>query len=284
MTSSGEDATAEASALGDRVLDVVACALGLARERVEEAAGAQVRALLAERLGTLRVQLARAERFAALGRASAAVAHELRNPLSVIETSAFILAERAGADERVARHARRIADQVAYAAAIVGDLLDVARERPLSLAPLDVAQLTREVVADVPHPPSVTLVLDLPEGLPLALADARRIRQVLTNLVLNAIDAVNGHGTLWIAARVEGAHMALAVRDDGPGIPPEHIGRLFDIFFTTKSKGTGLGLPLSRAIVRQHGGDLVATNAAPRGACFTFTLPLAETYAGGSTP
>lgn len=216
------------------------------------------------------------ERFAVLGRMSASLAHELRNPLSVIETSAYILTERTRSDERAARHARRIVDQASIASALVNDILDIARDRPPSDRPVDVAAIVRAAVAQVPCPPTATLRLHVPADLPPVRADERQIRQVLTNLLHNALEATGGSGEVTLTATVRDRRVAVTVRDNGPGIAPEHMSRLFDPLFTTKASGTGLGLWRSRAIARAHGGDLIAGNHPSGGAWFELTLPVAN--------
>jgi signal transduction histidine kinase len=241
---------------------------------------AAVSAVVQEHVREVEQRLAQAERFALIGRMSATLAHELRNPLSVIETSAFILAERGRDDERVARHTRRIAEQVGLASALVTDLLDAARERPPAGTHADLAAVARAAVAQVPCPAGATVTLQIPPDLPPACADGRRIRQVLTNLIQNALEATGGRGAVTVAATSRGDVVVLTVTDDGPGIPPENLPRVFDPLFTTKARGTGLGLPLSRAIARAHGGDLVAGNAPGGGARFELTLPRASASGG----
>jgi signal transduction histidine kinase len=271
-----------AERLVTRLHEALAQALPSCPEAASPALTAALTAVVQEHVREVEHRLAQAERFALIGRMSAALAHELRNPLSVIETSAFILAERGREDERVARHTRRIAEQVGIASALVSDLLDAARERPPAGSRADLAAVARAAVAQVPCPAGASVTLKLPSDLPAAFGDERRIRQVLTNLLHNALEAIGNRGAIVVSAGARGGLVAVTITDDGPGIPPELLPRVFDPLFTTKPRGTGLGLALSRAIARAHGGDLVADNAPGGGARFELTLPRAA-VPGGAT-
>jgi signal transduction histidine kinase len=251
---------------------IVADALGASVADLEGPLQSRLAAAVRSQLIELERRAVRAERLAATGELAANVAHELRNPLSVIETSAFIVAERARSDERIARHARRIADQVAIAGQIVSELLEAARGRPLTAGRVDLTEVARAAVAQVPCPAGKSVTLELPRELPAVWADGPRIRQVLTNLIRNAIEALQGPGRVALTAHQTDRDVLVAVSDDGPGIEPEHLPRLFEPLFTTKPDGTGLGLSLSRKVVRALGGDLTARNRPEGGACFELRL------------
>jgi signal transduction histidine kinase len=226
----------------------------------------------------------RADALLHVGQLAAGVAHELRNPLSVIETSVYLLQEQLGDDPRAARQLRRISEQLAVAGAIVNDLLDTVRGRhapPSPTASFDLARVVREAVAWVPRPPRLTIALRLPEDPLTVPGDARRIRQVVINLVANAVQILAGHDDspgIAVTLDADADAARVAVRDHGPGIADELLPRLFEPFVTTRPQGTGLGLALSRRIARDHRGDLVAESLPPAeggGARFTLTLPLA---------
>ena len=233
---------------------------------------------LAEHARDLDERLLRVERMAFGATLSAGVAHELRNPLAVMETSLFILQERLAGDERSLRQLRRVAEQVTLATEIVNDLLDAVRVRPFEALPVDLAAVAREAVARVPRVSMVALTLELPAGVALASGDARRLGQVVVNVVANAVQALEESRTAapTVTVRV-GASEGLAtltVEDNGPGIPEAILPRLFDPLVSTRAKGTGLGLALSRRIAESHEGSLTAENRAPRGARFSLSLPL----------
>ncbi|MBL8602341.1 MAG: hypothetical protein JNK72_10505 [Myxococcales bacterium] len=231
--------------------------------------------LSADAWEALRARLVAAERLSHVGRLAAGVAHELRNPLAVIETSVWIV-KNATDDPRILRHVARITEQVGVASAIVGELLDAARERPLVRREVVLDAVCDEAIAWVPRRPEVA-VLREGEGGPLrVVGDPRRLRQVLINLVSNALEAMAGLAAprLTVGLWRDGDMARVTVRDTGPGIAPALLPRLFEPLVTTRPGGTGLGLALARDIVAAHQGTLDATNHPEGGACFTLRLPL----------
>ncbi len=234
----------------------------------------------------LRERMRRAERLSLVGRVAAGVAHELRNPLSVIETSVYLLRGVASGDPAMERQLGRISEQVDIASAIVGELLDAARERPLEVTRVDLARTVREAAAWTSRPPDGDLSVALPEGPTVVRGDERRLRQLLINLLSNAYEVMVGQ---WGPPRVEVAlandsdAVVVAVRDHGPGIAEGDLGRLFEPLFSTRPGGVGMGLALSREIAEAHGGSLTAENAVGGGARFVLRLPLDAT-GGGRSP
>lgn len=258
------------SAIGERVVQTLADGDTQAPLTLD-AIGAAVR----EAIGPLAAALVRAERLAWAGRQTATVVHELRNPLSVIETSAFIVSEAARGNERLLRHAQRISEQVARASALVADLLAGVRDDAAAAGPVDVGAVVRRAVATVPRPPGVQLALDVPSALPLAHAESRRLGQIVVNLLQNALDALGGTGHITVEVVAAAQQVIVRVADSGPGIDPSVLAGLFDPLVTAKSRGTGLGLAFARDTVRAWGGDLVAAGAERRGARFEVGLQLA---------
>ena len=173
-----------------------------------------------------------------------------------------------------------VSEQVGLATEIVNDLLDAVRVRPIDARPIDLAQVARDAVARVPRMSMVALTLDLPAGVALAMGDARRLGQVVVNVVANAVQALEeGRApdpAVTVRAGRDGARATLTIDDNGPGIPEALLPRLFDPLVSTRAKGTGLGLALSRRIAESHDGTLTAENLSPRGARFTLSLPLRE--------
>jgi signal transduction histidine kinase len=218
-------------------------------------------------------QQARNERLATFGQLVGSIGHELRNPLAVIESSLYILRGRLD-DERGRKHADRIGEQLHIANRIISDLLDLIRDRPLELGPVEPLALVQAAVESIPRPPGVEVALDGLAGLPSLAADASKLRQVLVNLVENAVHAVGAAGTVRVRGAVEGDWLVLQVEDTGPGVDPAIRARLFEPLITTKAKGIGLGLPLVHRIVARHGGSVSYAPDAAGGARFVVRLPL----------
>lgn len=240
---------------------------------------------LAERLrltgGALQVATRRAdeaERLAVLGRIAAGLAHEIRNPLGSITGSIEMLRDSAGLSEEdrflcdiVQREARRLND-------LVGDMVDLSKPRPPQAEATDVALLAREVVALATHAsrgPDVRVDYEGPSAEVLARCDGAQMRQVLWNLLRNAIQATSAGSTVKVWLRVRERDVTLGVDDEGPGVPEHASDRIFDESFTTRTHGAGIGLAVVRRIVDDHasmGVALAIGRAESGGASFRVTL------------
>ena len=222
------------------------------------------------------------------------VGHELREPLAAIRGSAVTLLEDAAAlDPAEMREFHRIiVEQSGHMRSLIGDLLDAGRidSGTLSVSPepsevADLVERARDTF--VGGGGRHGIVVDLPVGLPRAMADRRRIVQVLNNLFANAARHAPGSSPIRVSAVREGAHVAVSVAGEGRGITPEQLPRLFDKHAANGSKvGYGLGLSICKGLVQAHGGRIRAESAgAGRGATVTFTLPVAgETGAEAAAP
>lgn len=219
--------------------------------------------------------LARAERLAATGELAASVAHELRNPLAGIQmTLANLRAETDDAEtgERI----DLITAEVARLTRLLNSLLDSARDTPEAPRPVVLATLLDELVAltHLQLPAVVRIENRIPPALTARLP-ADRLRQALLNLLLNAGAALGeAGGTVEVDAAVVDQRLRLSVCDDGPGFPAELLERGIRPFFSTRERGTGLGLAMVRRFARELGGELVLENRAPHGACACLVLPL----------
>lgn len=243
-----------------------------------------------------------AERLAELGSMTGGLAHEIKNPLSTIGLNAQLLAE--GIAElpeaeplRPRLHARvgALAREADRLRGILQDFLDYAGQLRLEKSPTDL-RATLSEMADFFTPEAeragVTLTLDLPPvSTPNDLTipiDARLVKQALLNLLLNAIQAINAtkptapntqrgqvllRATNHPATNNTPAHVRIQVQDNGPGIPSENLDKIFQPYFTTKSGGTGLGLPTSKRYILEHEGTLTCTSTPGQGTTFTITLP-----------
>lgn len=232
----------------------------------------------------LQDELRQSEKLAALGHTISGVAHELNNPLATILSWAERLSALPG-DERTRRGLGVILSESERAARIVRQLLTVARKRQSTRGMVDVTRIARESLALRAHEQrlhNIQVIDALAAGLPAVFADGHQLKQVLLNLIINAEQAMrsaHGRGVLVLRswhAPSEGV-VLVEVSDDGPGVPPEVEGRIFDPFFTTKEvgQGTGLGLSVAYALMREHGGRLRVAASPGGGATFVMELPVA---------
>jgi signal transduction histidine kinase len=232
-------------------------------------------------LVTVDERQARQERLAVLGEVSAVVAHELNNPLSAIAMYAQMMQEELPAGSPFLEHVAVVRRSTETCSRTIRGLLDWAHAADPEVARVDLAEVVDEVVGFVrPLLRRAGAELVRQDRLvdTVLHADGVMLRQVFVNLVLNAIQAVEGVGRrveVATSEEDEGATLVVDVSDDGPGIPPERRDRVFEPFFTTKpaGKGTGLGLSISRRIVETHGGTLVLAAAEPGGTTFRVRLP-----------
>lgn len=220
------------------------------------------------------------ERLAAVGRFAAGLAHEINSPLQAIRSNLdMVLDFDLHWDERQARlHVVR--QQIDDLVQITRKALGIAHPADDTRYPVNIADVVQRALALVDRQlqqAGVRVTTDLPADLPRVLVAPNQIGQVLLNLTANAIEAMPEGGHVHLAACVDGDMVALAVSNDGPSIPAELIDHVFDGFFTTKSEGTGLGLPISYRIVEQHGGTIRVENLGDdRGVVFALTLPVAH--------
>ncbi len=243
----------------------------------------RLEALVEERtdeLMTAQQELMRSERLAAIGELIGTVSHELRNPLGTVSASFDVLRRRLGdLDESTVRVLERIERNIARCVLIISELLDYARMRELSCSQVDVDRWLSHLVGETEVSPGVRLTHRLGAGVEANL-DPDRARQAMVNLLQNAAQALaegDAHGgEICVSSRVRGDWVEIAVADDGPGIAPEVRDRIFEPLFSTRPFGVGLGLPLVRRIVEQHGGELVVESTPGAGARFTIRLPVAE--------
>jgi two-component system sensor histidine kinase HydH len=232
-------------------------------------------------VNTLETEMERGERLAAVGNMAAAVAHEIRNPLNAVSMGIQRLRvefEPAPREEYL-RMVDLIQGEVRRLNTIVEDFLSLARPMSLKREPIIVAALLDEVLGLVESEArgaGIAVVREIPAGLPVLHADRDRIKQVLLNLVLNAIQAMPSGGTLEIGAAAAGATLTVTVADTAGGIAPDLLPKVFDPYVTTKAKGLGLGLAIARRIVEAHGGTIEAGSEPGRRTSFRFALPLDE--------
>jgi signal transduction histidine kinase len=238
-------------------------------------------------LRQVQAEFAHAARVSMLGELTASIAHEVNQPLAAIATNASAglrwlnraepdVAEVRALTQRIIADAQRAADIISRVRAMA----DHRAPEPARLAINGVVEEAMQFLAHELQGQSVTLKLDLGKGLPLVLADRTQLQQVVVNLAVNAVQAMAQTPThqrrVTLRTSFSDGRVHVAVEDSGPGIDAVHQSRLFESFFTTKSNGMGMGLPICRSIVETYGGAISARNAESGGAVFAFTLPAAH--------
>ncbi len=227
--------------------------------------------------------LVRSEKLAAVGQLAASVGHELRNPLGAVRNANTYIGKRLAAsaqvvDPKVPEFVKVIDREVAACTKIISDLLDFARERQPVLQPCPLRTLVDDALTVVPES-GVRVVNAVPEDLPVPMVDKDQFRQVVINLVQNAVEAIPaGMAAGEVVVSAEGGgdrEWTLVIRDNGVGISEEQIGKIFEPLFTTKTKGTGLGLAIVAGMIKAHGGSIRVESRPGEGARFIVQLPTA---------
>jgi C4-dicarboxylate-specific signal transduction histidine kinase len=236
----------------------------------------------------LRQEIAHVGRVSMMGQLASALAHEITQPLGAIlrntEAAELFMQSTSPDLDEIRAILADIHEDDQRAGKVIDRMRRLLKGHTLDTRPLDVGELVGDVAALVRIDAlarHVELKIDVPGDLPPVLGDRVHLQQVLLNLILNSMDAVNGASgqarRVNITARLEEAQsVEITVSDTGHGIPADKLAHIFDPFFTTKPNGMGMGLPISRTIIEAHGGRLQAENMNDGGAAFRFALPIAE--------
>jgi signal transduction histidine kinase len=230
------------------------------------------------------------DRLAALGEMAAAIAHEVKNPLASIEVMAGVLKRQLADNVDALEALNDIIKEAKLANAIVVEVLEFVRPIQLQVERASLDEILKDSITMAESKMrrgAVSIRTDIAPAVPALLVDAHQLRQLFTNLLANAFEALGGDGHVDIRADLvpgeEGtpgsldplpAQVTVEVRDDGPGMAPDDFDRIFSPFFTTKPQGTGLGLAIVRKVVDAHDGRITAVSAPGRGAAFKVTLPV----------
>jgi hypothetical protein len=225
-------------------------------------------------------RLVQADKLSSIGLLAAGVAHEVNTPLAVISTYAQMLAKQVNGDEQKSKLLEKIAKQTFRASEIVNSLLNFSRTSTTEFIEVDLNRVIRETVGLVEHQfqtAGVVTHVALADNLPAVRGNAGKLQQVFLNLFINARDAMMAGGVLTIRTYLENAAAHIEVADTGQGIPPEHLARIYDPFFTTKGakKGTGLGLSITYGIVQEHKGAIEVDSVPGQGTSFRLEFPAA---------
>jgi len=233
-----------------------------------------------EKLANVQEALRHSEKLAGMGQLSAGIAHELNNPLGVITMYSNIIKEELPADSAIIQDIDLIVEQADRCRKIVGGLLNFARKNQLNLSESDVIKLAKHSMDSVVFPDGISIILNAKVTDPIANLDYDQMTQVFTNLLKNAVEAMPEKGEIVFDIFDNHDQFTIHITDDGSGIQPENMDKLFTPFFTTKGlgKGTGLGLPIIYGIVKMHKGDVqvksnVDPEVGPTGTTFTITIP-----------
>jgi signal transduction histidine kinase len=230
-------------------------------------------------VGQSRVQLVQSEKLAATGRLVATLAHEVNNPLQAIYNCLQMMRNFQLEPEEQREYLQIAIEEVERLTSTVSRVLDLTRHPQQEMRPVQLNRVLERVLAltgkYLQHR-HVALQQDLASDLPPALALHDELVQVFLNLVLNAADAMAEGGVLRVTSRLASdGRLAAAFSDTGCGIPPEHLNRIFEPFFSTKEGGTGMGLNISSDVIKQHGGEITVESQVGQGTTFTVYLPVA---------
>jgi signal transduction histidine kinase len=236
-----------------------------------------------------REELVRSEKLAMFGQLSGSVAHELRNPLGVMSNAVYYLrAVMSEADATVSEYLEIIQSEISKSQKVLSDLLEFSHSRAPRKSAVSVDALIEESLKGCAIPENIPLRVDLPATLPKVAVDPQQMAKVFHNLILNAVQAMPDGGALKVAGRLVGAihelllqdpahetgdFIEISVADAGEGISPENMKRLFQPLFTTKARGTGLGLVVCRNLVEANGGRIEVGSRTGAGTTFTVVLP-----------
>lgn len=219
------------------------------------------------------MQIQRSERLVAIGQVAGGIAHELRNPLNAVKTSAYYLTHaRNPSPEKTKEHLQRIDRQVTLADSVITTLSDFAKLPTPDLQPFSIAECINEVLQSYPVSETFQVTFDCPSSSLSAQGDMKQIQIVFDNLIRNARDAMPEKGYLIITATQENQHIDIAFADNGTGISPEILNRITEPLFSTKARGIGLGLAIVQSILDKNKATLDVKSELDQGSVFTVHL------------
>ncbi len=228
-------------------------------------------------LKAAQTQLIKAEKMAALGEVAGSVGHELRNPLAVISNSVYLLKTALSkSGENVREYLRMVETETHNASQIINDLLDYSRIQPTVKELVDLPDLISNLLVKYPVPGSVKVENAIADGLPVVKANPQQVEQIFRNLISNAVEAMPEGGKLSLKSVLKKNLLSITVSDTGVGIPPKNLKKIFEPLFTTKARGIGLGLAITRKLADLNNIGIHVKSKVGQGTAFTldFMLPL----------
>lgn len=228
-----------------------------------------------EELNQAMEDLVKAERLSAIGQMASIISHEIRNPLAVISNATrLIKTVHPPTEPKLIKQFSIIEEEIQQANHIIGEVLGFARSRDMILSVIDLNSYVNEVLLSFPLPPKVYLVKDLDPSSAHLKVDAEELKQVLRNLISNAAESMPQGGQVTVGSRVGKEVVCIYVEDEGPGITEAQKKKIFNPFFTTKARGTGLGLAVVRKAISRHKGKLFIYRGKQKGAVFAIYLKI----------
>ena len=211
-----------------------------------------------------------------MGELASGVGHELRNPLNVIRNCAYLLnmMQEGKADEETLNTLKLLDQQVDISNRIISDLLNFTRVRPPSPSRIDINGLVKESLSWIAVPDDITVVDDLTVDSMQTMVDAEQVGRAFANIIANAVQSMKDKGELRLSSGIEDDSVWIKVEDTGCGISEENLNKIFEPLFTTKPRGIGLGLAITKRLVEQNSGEIEVTSRVNGGTAFIVSLPL----------
>lgn len=238
-------------------------------------------------------ELIKKERLAAIGQMASVVGHEIRNPLAVINNSIYFIKTKMGSaaansavpvDPKITKHISIIESEIRQANSIIDEILGFARTKDLNPKLTHINSYVDDLLMSFPCPAHVEIVKELSRENPTVNIDTDEMTQAVRNLVKNGIEVMPERGKVFVRTEVVGDMVRLDVEDTGPGIPKETLEKIFAPFFTTKARGTGLGLAVVKKVLDRHKGRVEVTSVVGKGTCFKLFIPVVQGKAPAADP
>ena len=228
-------------------------------------------------------ELIKKERLAAIGQMASVVGHEIRNPLAVINNSVYFIKTKLGTnsalDPKIAKHISIVESEIQQANGIINEILGFARSKELNQRNQFLNPFMEDLLSSYPFAPNIKVIKELAAGNPVVNIDSDEMKQALRNLIGNGVEVMPNGGAIKIVAETMRDSVRIDISDSGPGIPKDVIDKIFTPFFTTKARGTGLGLAVVRKVMDRHKGRVEVMSEVGKGTVFKLYLPLGSAVA-----